>query len=376
MGVVAGILAAGCYSPAPPTGAPCPDGVCPRPLVCSPATQTCETTAAPADAAIDADPTMKIDAATDGPASPYAHRRRVTVTNTSGATMPAGYTIRVRFDLGSLVAAGKARADLPDVRVIGDGAIGERDRIIDAPGGQAPVAINFSLASPLGPGQTTNAFALYYGRANPGTPPQNGDAVFEIYDDFSTAIGTEWMKNGAPLVSNGKLVLRANHTDAITTTAATDGVPLTSAFELVANVVNPDSDPTAPNSNGTFYYWFGYQHTGDFNESDPWVVWIARGKSSIGAEQKSPVGCEAGCGGPVVGQNTLAHYYQIERDPTVTRFYKDGSLGYTATVTNSTDYSLMVRNFLATSELQVDFVRARVRVSPDPTVSLGAEEAL
>lgn len=47
-----GLLVAGCYSPTPPTGAPCPTGVCPRPLVCSPVTMTCEDT--PGDPTVDA----------------------------------------------------------------------------------------------------------------------------------------------------------------------------------------------------------------------------------------------------------------------------------------------------------------------------------
>ncbi|HTL36120.1 MAG TPA: hypothetical protein VL326_23475, partial [Kofleriaceae bacterium] len=59
--VVVGMLA-GCYSPQPHAGAPCPDGVsCPTGLVCSPATLTCETSAMPkpdsgmpADADVDA----------------------------------------------------------------------------------------------------------------------------------------------------------------------------------------------------------------------------------------------------------------------------------------------------------------------------------
>ena len=48
------VLLAGCYAPAPPAGAPCNDGdACPAPLVCSPATHTCERTAVPADASVD-----------------------------------------------------------------------------------------------------------------------------------------------------------------------------------------------------------------------------------------------------------------------------------------------------------------------------------
>jgi hypothetical protein len=66
----------------------------------------------------------------------------------------------------------------------------------------------------------------------------------------------------------------------------------------------------------------------------------------------------------------------IERDPIATRFSRDGALVYTQAVMNTADYSLIVRNYQATSDVQVDFIRARARVSPDPVVSLGPEENL
>lgn len=43
--LVVSTLLAGCYSPHPQAGTPCPTGVCPDPLVCSPASHSCETTA-------------------------------------------------------------------------------------------------------------------------------------------------------------------------------------------------------------------------------------------------------------------------------------------------------------------------------------------
>ena len=64
--LVVATLLAGCYSPHPQAGAPCPTGTCPDPLVCSPATQTCEITAVDAPR-IDA---REIDAAPDAPPLP------------------------------------------------------------------------------------------------------------------------------------------------------------------------------------------------------------------------------------------------------------------------------------------------------------------
>lgn len=380
-GLLAAGLLAGCYAPAPPAGAPCVDGTCPTGLVCSPATNTCEHDAvAPDDAGADALVDAPSDAAIDAPdaAVPtFAYRRKITIVNQAAASLPAGFTIRVPLagTLPGLVLQGKVKADFSDLRVIGNGTLGERDRIVDPPAGPAPAALSFSLAQPIAAGATSTSYYLYYGDPDAAAAPANGSAVFAVYADFATAIPSLWARNDAPAVSGGKLVLRANHTDAIATTAASDGVPIVSEVELVASIANPTSDPTSQ-PEGTFYYWFGYQHTGDFNASDPWLVWIARGKGQVHAEQKSPVGCEGNCESGYVPQTTAARYYAIERDPNATRFYLDGVLAYTTTVTNSEDYSLMVRNYQATSDVQVDWIRARVRVAPDPAVTLGPEESL
>jgi hypothetical protein len=374
--VVVAAMLAGCYSPTPQPGAPCANGQCPSGLVCSPATNTCEREAVATDAPLPGVDAPMADAGIDAPASPFAYRRALTIANASTSTLPIGFTIRVPLaDLATLVSAGKVEADFSDLRVIGDGNLGERDRIVDPPAGPAPPAVSFALAAAIAPGATSTSYALYYGRPNAGVAPANGAAVFPIYDDFNGNLASFWLTNDAPAISAGRLVLRANRTDAIATTASTDDLPIVSAIELVASVADPNSDST-PQPTGTFWYWFGYQRTGDFTATDPWVVWIARAKGEIKAEQKSPVGCETNCAGPVATQNTAAHHYAIERDANATRFYLDGALRHTITVTNSTDYSIMIRNFMATSDLAVDWVRARARVSPDPTVAVGTEQAL
>jgi hypothetical protein len=340
--------------------------------VCSPATMTCEVTAVSADAG---NPDAPPDVAVDADTTTYRHRRRITIRNNSSATMPAGFTIDVPFAaLGNLVTTGKVKTDFSDLRVIGD-TVGERDRVVDPPSGPAPVAIHFSLGASIAAGATSTEYAVYYDYPQASAAPADGTRVFAVYDDFTSGIASVWMKHDVPVTSGGKLVLRAGHTDAITTEAATDNIPITSAISLIANVPDPDSDSTTQ-PEGTFWYWFGYQHTGDFDASEPWVVWIARGMSGIGAEQNSPVGCENGCEPTPGTQDTAAHYYRIERNPDESRFYRDAAAPVTITVQNTEDYSLMVRNYMATSDLDVDWVRGQARVTPDPTITLGAEEDL
>jgi hypothetical protein len=58
------IVLAGCYAPQPPGGSPCVQpSDCPSPLICSPATMTCEVTAGEVDASTLADTSILVDAA-------------------------------------------------------------------------------------------------------------------------------------------------------------------------------------------------------------------------------------------------------------------------------------------------------------------------
>jgi hypothetical protein len=368
--LIGSCLLVSCYSPRFPAGTPCPDDVCPSGLVCSPATKTCEVEAIGIDAMIDAPVT---------PQQPVRYRRRIAIYNGSSVALPTGFTVRVAVPamLGAMVEQRKVKADFSDLRVIGDGAIGERDRIVDAGDSAAPAAISFALQAPIAPGIINTDYALYYGGASAAPALAKGGAVFPLYDDFATGVSSVWLRNDGPTVTGGKLVLRAGHSDALTTIAASDGVPTISAIEVAARVMDPTSEPTPQTNGEQFYYWFGYQRTGDFTPTQPWALWVSRGKGQIRAEQKSPVGCDTTvCEGPIATQNAVTHYYAIERDPSATRFYLDGVLSYTATVTNQADYAIMVRNYLTTSDVQIDWIRARARVSPDPTVNVSAEESL
>jgi hypothetical protein len=366
-GLIALPLLVGCFHPDPLPGAPCPDDICPSGLVCSPATKTCELSAVPADA--------ETDAPDSAPEPAVRYRRRIVLVNVATVPLPAGYTVRVPLDTAALtgmVGERKAKQDLSNVHVIGDGDIGEIDRIADSGAGFAPPAVSFALKAPIAAGALNTDYSLVYGGDSAAPALAKGSAVFPLYEDFSTAVSPKWLQNDAPTIVNGKLVLRAGHTDALTMPAATDNLPPISSLEIIAKIVDVNSNPTDQNGE-PFYYWFGFQRTGDFTPSDPWALWVARGKAQIRAEQKSPVGCETPCEGPTVTQTSFAHYYTIERDPTVTRFYLDGVLSYTATVNNTTDYAIMVRNFMQTSDVQISWIRARARVSPDPKVSVDKE---
>lgn len=91
-GLLAVVVWLGCYSPRPQPGAPCPDGVCPEGLTCSPIMQTCELTvvdARPVDTPtpIDARPIDGVP--TDTPQNAVMLVQQITNYAASGPTLAA-----------------------------------------------------------------------------------------------------------------------------------------------------------------------------------------------------------------------------------------------------------------------------------------------
>ncbi len=291
--------------------------------------------------------------------------RAITIHNNASGPLPQGYTIGVAFPESELQAAstqGKMRSDLNDLRL--GGTTGERDRLVDVP----PLArvVWFSLASPIAANATDTTYAITYGVPNAPAPPENGANVFAFYDDFSSALDTSrWMTQGTVNVSGGMVSLPHGGEGALTTLSQ----PPLSTCEFRAQVTDPSS---AADGTG-FYYWFGFQHTGDFVASDPWVLWIARSPSSVGAEDKAN-GCTNGCNDTPQGQTNALRVYGIERQAALTNFSIDGAPAWSTPATNDQALSLMIRNFLVTGDVVVDWIRSRPRIYPEPTVTLGAEQ--
>lgn len=305
----------------------------------------------------------------------YALERRLTITNGASAALPAGYTVRVPLDAANF-PAGQVRADLDDVRLFGDAPDGEHARVVDlAPPGQTR-ALWFALAHSIAAGASDTSYAVLYDDPAAGAPPADGTKVFALYDDFTTATASAiWKVNGAPVFAGGVATLRKNQQDALTTTAASDGVPTSSVVEWRSLMTDPASAGQVT-ANGTFWWWVGYQHTGDFDPSEPWLVWIQRSATDLHGEVKdsSSANCASAAGcltNSVPALDTSFHWYRIERDAAQTRFYVDGTAMTPVNDANSVDYSVMLRNWAVTSDLQVDWIRARALVSPEPTVTVG-----
>ena len=311
----------------------------------------------------------------------YRYRRRITIANAGTAPLPAGLTLGVSFDtFATASSAGEVRADGADLRVVRDATMDERPRVLDLPGPTPGSAfVWFALKDPIAAGASDTSYALYYGDASATTPPADGKQVFPIYDDFDAPAlsTTTWSSTGSPTQGDGGLTLHRSSGDGVLQFGTNDGVPATSVFETRLMV----TDPASVAGLRSFFYWFGYQRTGDFTEATPWSLWIARDPSTVRAELAEDYVADGGacqvawCTGNEVPQVAGMRTYRIERGPTDTRYYIDGALVTTLTYPPH-DYAVMFRNYAATSDLVVDWVRVRALVTPPPAVTLAAEEKL
>lgn len=294
------------------------------------------------------------------------------LTVTAADALSAGYVVGFQLDTASLVSQGKMRSDLNDLRVF-DPTGTELDRVVDR---ITPSFVWFAITRPIA-SSASDAYSVHYGNPAAGPAPANGAAVFSFYDDFpGTTLSSQWVTLGSPTVSGGTVRLHAWDADAspdpdsMRTNPQSDGVQAASWLEIDAMMTNPASP--ADKVNG-FWYWLGFQRQGDFDPSVPWIVWISRQANQVQAED---VDVDASYTGGALGEDTQPHAYVIARAPSSTTFYRDGLQAYAAPYANATDYALMLRNWMQSSDVVVSLVRDRPLVDNEPTVGVGAEKQL
>lgn len=305
------------------------------------------------------------DATTDGAAPAVGFQRTVSITNVSAMTMDVGYAVGVPL---AALAGAPLRADLADVRLVRPGGA-DHDRVIDAPAG-TPVTLWFALDAALGPGATDDQYLLLYGDPAAAMAPADGTRVFAFFDDFTAAsLDARWTSQGSPGLAAGELTLLAGtNGDGIASDSAADGVPLVASMELRARITDPASAP------GQYYYYFGFQS--GISNSLPFTNFVARAAAEIHGEHASAIPpCDAFpyCAGPTSAQSTAYRVYRIDRLTGRQLFWIDGTIVHTVMQPTEIDQGLSARNFAVTSDLVIDWVRARAIVEPEPTVVVGPE---
>jgi hypothetical protein len=324
---------------------------------------------APVDTSVPPGSEGGADAGPDAPPAIHAqYKRTLTIANAGAAAVPSGYAACFTSagvlgqDLGAHV-----RSDLADVAVVG-------------PSGVLPVVaetvvagrsnVCFRLARPIAPGASDDGYTLYYGDPS-ATPVDRASDVYPFHDGFDAPLDkTRWSINGTARTDSGNLLLEKNAENAVVTAPATDGIPLEASIELRVRVVDPSS---AGGTSSGYFYWFGFQRSGDFVADAPYAVFISWSAGKIQGDAEFNGACEPTCSGPTRAQTSDFHVYRIDRaGPNVTFRWDDGSA--TAAANPGEDEALIVRNFMATSDLLVDWVRARPIVFPEPTAALGPEQ--
>lgn len=317
-------------------------------------------------------PIVPIDGAA-GDAGPYhpKFQRRLTIRNNASTTLLAGTT--QCFIVAAEGATGTVRPDLGDVRIFG--ATTERLRVIDLRG--QLISVCFALERAIAP-TASDLYFVRYDDPNAAAPEPAEKDLFPFWESFdgASAIDTNrWLVNGTVTVGGGILTLSRGGANAIASRPAQDGVPALASLEIRARVTDPNSPAGIQDSGEDFFYWFGFQHKGDFIAGEPWSVFIGRVPNVIRAEHKGLVGTTfTNCVGPDKAQSSDFRTYRIDRGQSETVFLADDNVPFRAAGTNG-DESIMVRNFAVTSDLVVDWIRARPIVEPAPTLDVGSEEA-
>jgi hypothetical protein len=302
------------------------------------------------------------------------YQRTLPIANGAAVELPAQYTVCFAAPgiVGAdLIASGHVRADLADLRVFGPS--GEIHRVIDTLT-PSRTELCFRLERAIAAGTTDDGYSLHYGDPSAAPPPDTSADVFAFFDGFDgAAIDKRWLMNGAPTLAGGILVLPKNGEPGLTTTATSDGVDTTASLEIRAKVDDPSS---APETSSGYYWWLGFQHTGDFTANAPWDVFIGRSKNTVEAEHNTLTGsCTGGCDDNALGQTSDFRIYRVDRSTAVVDFYYDDGTKFEGAGSNG-DLSIMLRNFLVTSDVEIDWVRARPLVAPEPTTVLGPETSI
>lgn len=98
------------------------------------------------------------------------------------------------------------------------------------------------------------------------------------------------------------------------------------------------------------------------------------GTTAIAAEHETTAGtCTGGCDETAIGQTSAFRIYRIDRAGDKVGFLYDDGTTFTASGSNG-DLSVMLRSYLVTSDVLVDWARARPLIVPEPTAALGPEQ--
>lgn len=292
----------------------------------------------------------------------WPYRRRLTVTNVSADVVPSDLPVSFRVDIDVLIGDALPYASL---RIMhwNESTMewAQMNRIIDMPPG-ADEWIWLEMWETLAPGESVDHYWVYYGNATPPDDTYDDNyAMWTMYSSFSST-SPDLVASGSTSVTGGELKL--DYDEHVRTTTQW-GPGYAVDFELRV----PSWDDR---------FWGGWQRQADFNDDEPWLIWISRGPSAeITPEVLSyAAGMSSAWVGPVVGLDTEPHFYTVERyaDRTIFRFDEIITAEHMLPAPFTGTLAARLTNEAPVS-IYFDRLRVRPCVRPAPEVVLGAEQS-
>jgi len=304
----------------------------------------------------------RADTLSVGGVSGWRYRRQAFVDNNVADVLPAGYSVKLVLDTASLVGEGKLRADGNDLRVVWDdgGTLVELDRAAETAFNAPDTEIWFKTQDPIPGNGSDGNYYIYYGNPSAGAPPADRGQVYAMWDDFEgSSLDARWNDSGSVFLSGGVAYL-ASDSYIIDTTAYTYGV-------LETRLRMGQDDDKA---------WWGWE-AAPLNADDMVVFQeyppSTRDFTGLTRDDQGPYHREA-LPEPTPGGLTDWHVYTADWWPGNARWLIDGVVGAStsAEVPNSAIYALFSARFVP---LQIDWIKLRLRVAEEPTVSLGTPQS-
>ena len=297
-----------------------------------------------------------------------AYNYRMMVTIPAGTTaLPTDYAVSVVFNHSAQVTAGRSLASGNDVRVVrwtGSGWV-ELDRVLDpdTTWNTTTSRIWFDTAQSIAANASNTDYYIYYNNPAAGTPPQTGENVFLLYDDFSGSnLNTSrWTRTGSAGVSGGIVELNPN-----------DALQATSSYSFGVDTIW-ETRARMTSTYGDFQYWGGtatiifFEVYLRFQSTDTAHQALANDLDFVNPSIK---------GFAPVTPTSFQLYAFTREGSSLARYLINGTqVASNNTGVPTSNLRARMENNQGGQRLQYDWARIRPYRNPDPTLSLAAAEA-
>jgi MSHA biogenesis protein MshQ len=302
----------------------------------------------------------------------FDHRYEVNIP--AGTTnLPTGYAVSFTFNHAAAVTAGESLANGNDVRIVFWNGTGwtELDRVLDPDSSwnNAATTIWFRTQVQVNANNTNDNHYLYYGDVvGAGTPAQDGENVFSLFDDFESGFDdARWSRSNAANVTVAGGVLTVNGGRQIRSDTT---FGLNTIWEVRAALAN--LSPSAPN-----YYLAGDDDCSDYAFDN--YIRVRADNTATDAAQVSP-GTTAPASATFTATSATSHQlYSFTREAGgAGRFLHNGTQVATFSGADTGAMCMFMRNEAGTTTHTQQYEWARVRPyrNPEPLPALGSLELL